>query len=53
VTIVPESRYVPYVLKQPADPQARMVTLFACNPLTAHYQRIVVRAFAVRVGRGA
>jgi sortase A len=52
VTIVPESRYVPYVLKQPADPQARMVTLFACNPLTAHYQRIVVRAFAVRVGSG-
>jgi len=52
VTIVPERRYVPYVLQQPADPRARMVTLFACNPLTAHYQRIVVRASAVRVGSG-
>jgi sortase A len=50
VTIVPERRYVPYVLKQPTGPRARMVTLFACNPLTAHFQRIVVRAHAVRVG---
>ena len=53
VTIVPERRYVPYVLQQPTDPKARRVTLFACNPLTAHFQRIVVRAHAVRVGRGA
>jgi sortase A len=50
VTIVPERRYVPYVLKQPTGPRGRMVTLFACNPLTAHFQRIVVRAHAVRVG---
>lgn len=47
VTIVAERRYVPYVLKQPADPRARRVTLFACNPLTAHYQRIVVRGHAI------
>jgi len=53
VTIVPERRYVPYVLQQPTDPKARRVTLFACNPLTAHFQRIVVRAHAVRVGSGA
>jgi len=44
VTIVPEAGYVRYVLEQPADPRTRMVTLFACNPLTAHFQRIVVRA---------
>lgn len=53
VTIVPERRYVPYVLQKPASADARMVTLFACNPLTAHFQRIVVRAHAVRVGSGA
>ena len=47
VHIVPEKRYVPYVLQQPKNPRAEMVTLFACNPLTAHYQRIVVRARAL------
>lgn len=53
VTIVPERSYVPFVLKQPANPRARTVTLFACNPLTAHYQRIVVRAHALDTGRSA
>lgn len=53
VTIVAERRYVPYVLKQPVNPRARRVTLFACNPLTAHYQRIVVRAHAIGSGRSA
>ena len=41
VTVVPESRYVPYVLRPPKQPNARMITLFACNPLTASYRRIV------------
>ena len=47
VTIVPEKGYVRYVLQEPAKPKTRMLTLFACNPLTAHYQRIVVRARAL------
>ena len=50
VMIVPERRYVRYVLKQPVRPRARTVTLFACNPVTAHFQRIVVRARAVERG---
>lgn len=48
VTIVAQRGYVPYVLTQPKDPRARTVTLFACNPLTAHYQRIVVRGHALK-----
>lgn len=47
VTIVPQAGYVRYVLEQPANPRTRMLTLFACNPLTAHYERIVVQARAV------
>jgi len=47
VVIVPQSKYVPFVLKQPTDPQAELLTLFACNPLTSHEQRIVVQAKAV------
>lgn len=43
-TIVPESQYVKFVLAQPTKPGDRTVSLFACNPLTAHYQRIVVQA---------
>lgn len=48
VVIVPQSKYVPFVLKQPTDPKAELLTLFACNPLTSHEQRIVVQAKAVR-----
>lgn len=51
VTIVPQAGYVRYVLQQPANPRTRMLTLFACNPLTAHYQRIVVHARALEGGR--
>jgi sortase A len=51
VTIVPQAGYVRYVLQKPANPRTRMVTLFACNPLTAHYERIVVRARALDGGR--
>jgi sortase A len=53
VVIVPERGYVRYVTEQPANPRARVVTLFACNPLTAHYQRIVVHASALGTGRSA
>ncbi|ADB32966.1 sortase family protein [Kribbella flavida DSM 17836] len=45
-TIVAESAYVPFVLRKPSKPSDRVITLFACNPLTAHYQRIVVEARA-------
>jgi sortase A len=45
-TIVPESQYVKFVLRQPTKPGDKVLTLFACNPLTAHYQRIVVQARA-------
>jgi sortase A len=45
-TIVAQSQYVPFVLRQPTEPGDRVLTLFACNPLTAHYQRIVVQARA-------
>lgn len=45
-TIVPESRYVEFVLRKPAKPGDKVMTLFACNPLTAHYQRIVVETRA-------
>jgi len=46
VVIVPQSKYVPFVLEQPTDPKAELLTLFACNPLTSHEQRIVVQAKA-------
>ncbi|MEV8372100.1 class E sortase [Kribbella sp. NPDC056861] len=45
-TIVPQDDYVKFVLKQPTDPGAKVITLFACNPITAHFQRIVVEARA-------
>jgi sortase A len=47
VVIVSQSKYVPFVLKQPTDSKAELLTLFACNPLTSHEQRIVVQAKAV------
>lgn len=45
-TIVPQSQYVKFVLRQPTKPRDKVITLFACNPITAHYQRIVVQARA-------
>jgi len=45
-SIVAERDYVKYVLRQPSRPGVRAITLFACNPVTAHYQRIVVEARA-------
>lgn len=49
-TIVPQSRYVEFVLRQPKDPGTRMITLFACDPVWDHTHRIVVRAEAPRPG---
>jgi len=49
-TIVPQSRYVEYVLRQPTDPGTRMITLFACDPVWDHTHRIVVRAEASPTG---
>ena len=45
-TILPESQYVKFVLRPPAEPGDKVITLFACNPITAHFQRIVVEARA-------
>ena len=45
-TIVPQSQYVKFVLRPPAKPGDKVITLFACNPITAHFQRIVVEARA-------
>ncbi|WP_328997949.1 class E sortase [Kribbella sp. NBC_00709] len=45
-TIVAQAQYVKFILRQPTDPGDKLITLFACNPITAHYQRIVVQARA-------
>jgi LPXTG-site transpeptidase (sortase) family protein len=45
-TIVPQDDYVKFVLRQPTKQGDKVLTLFACNPITAHYQRIVVQARA-------
>jgi LPXTG-site transpeptidase (sortase) family protein len=43
-TIVPEAKFKDFVLRQPADPQTRQITLFACHPEGNPIYRIVVRA---------
>ncbi|MGC4938739.1 class E sortase [Kribbella sp. DT2] len=45
-TIVPQETYVSFILRKPAKADDKVLTLFACNPITAHYQRIVVEARA-------
>jgi sortase A len=45
-TIVPQAQYVKFVLRQPTKPGDKVIILFACNPITAHFQRIVVEARA-------
>jgi sortase A len=45
-TIVPQETYVAFILRKPATSGDKVLTLFACNPITAHYQRIVVQARA-------
>lgn len=44
--IVPEAEYREFVLRPPADPLARQLTLFACHPEGDRTHRIVVRAQA-------
>lgn len=51
-TIVPEAQYAPFVLRQPADPSVRELTLFACHPEGQRTHRIVVRASAPPPGEG-
>jgi sortase (surface protein transpeptidase) len=45
-TIVAERDYVKFVLRQPRPARVRAITLFACHPVAAHRQRIVVEARA-------
>ncbi|MDN5747811.1 MAG: class E sortase [Pseudonocardia sp.] len=49
-TVVPESEYREFVLREPADPTARRLTLFACAPKGDRTHRIVVRALAEEGG---
>lgn len=46
-TIVPQEEYKEFVLRQPADPKARQLTIFACHPEGNPVYRIVVQATAV------
>ena len=47
-TVVPESEYVNFVLKQPKKKDSRILTLFACTPKGQRTHRIVVSAHAKR-----
>lgn len=44
--VVPEAEYADYVLRQPADPAVREITLFACHPEGNPVNRIIVQARA-------
>jgi LPXTG-site transpeptidase (sortase) family protein len=46
-TVVPESEYADFVLKQPKKPKVRSLTMFACHPKGFRTYRIVVQARAV------
>jgi LPXTG-site transpeptidase (sortase) family protein len=46
VTTVPEANYREFVLRRPRNPEARVITLFACTPKGFRTHRIVVRARA-------
>jgi LPXTG-site transpeptidase (sortase) family protein len=51
--VVPEASYARFVLRPPARPRVRMITLFACTPKGQRSHRIVVRARAAALqGRG-
>lgn len=43
-SVLPEAEYAQFVLRQPTDPAARELTLFACTPKGQRTHRIVVRA---------
>lgn len=47
-TIVPQAHYRDFVLRQPTEPNARELTLFACHPEGNPVFRIVVQARAQR-----
>jgi sortase A len=49
VTVVPEAEYADFVLRQPTEKRARMITLFACTPKGSRTHRIVVKAKAERL----
>lgn len=49
-TIVPQAKYKDFVLRQPSDPKARQLTMFACHPEGNPIYRIVVQASADPVG---
>lgn len=51
-SIVPEAEYAEFVLRQPADPAVRELTLFACHPKGQRTHRIVVRAAAEPLAEG-
>jgi LPXTG-site transpeptidase (sortase) family protein len=51
-TVLPESEYADFVLRQPAS-NIRMVTLFACTPKGFRSHRIIVQATASRIRREA
>lgn len=44
--IVDEADYADLVLEQPANPNERLLTMFACHPVGSRQQRIVVQARA-------
>ena len=44
VATVEEASYQEFVLRQPRNPEARVITLFACTPKGMRTHRIVVRA---------
>ena len=45
-TVVPEERYAKFVLRQPKNDHARIITMFACHPKGYRTHRIVVQARA-------
>jgi len=47
-TVVPESEYVDFVLRQPKKKRVRILTLLACTPKGQRTHRIVVSAHAKR-----
>lgn len=51
IKVVPETDYVDFVLRQPKQARARMITLFACAPKGSRTHRIVVQAKGARLAQ--
>lgn len=49
IAVVPEAEYADFILRQPKERRARMITLFACTPKGSRTHRIVVKARAERL----